>query len=133
VIKGITSEAGLRDYPVLLSLCETCDYQSLDFLDFLRSGQTDIAVFADSRQKKIFIERKRLERAAELFNEGRELQEVTKEVVGIDGCTFELAENCVRESRTHRQDRRTVNLCFTRRLLLSSATIPPSMTASWNI
>jgi hypothetical protein len=91
VIKGVTSEAGLRDYLVLLSLCETCDYQGLDFLDFLRSGQTDIPVFADSRQKKIFIERKRLERAAELFNESRELQEVTKEVVGIDGCTFEIS------------------------------------------
>ena len=117
MIKGVTSEAGLRDYLVLLSLCETCDYQGLDFLDFLRSGQTDIPVFADSRKKKIFIERKRLERAAELFNESRELQEVTKEVVGIDGCTFELAENCVGKSRTHRQDRRTVNQCFTKRLL----------------
>ena len=37
---------------VLLSICETCDYQGLDFLDFLRSGETDIAVFADSRKKK---------------------------------------------------------------------------------
>jgi Transposase IS66 family/RNase_H superfamily len=51
VIKGVTSEAGLRDYLVLLSICETCNYQGLDFLDFLRSGETDIAAFADSRQK----------------------------------------------------------------------------------
>jgi hypothetical protein len=44
----------LRDYLVLLSICETCNYQGLDFLDFLRSGETDIAAFADSRQKKDF-------------------------------------------------------------------------------
>jgi Transposase IS66 family len=54
VIKGVTSEAGLRDYLVLLSICETCNYQGLDFLDFLRSGETDIADFADSRQKGRF-------------------------------------------------------------------------------
>ena len=52
VIKGVTSEAGLRDYLVLLSICETCNYQGLDFLDFLRSGETDIAAFADAQQKK---------------------------------------------------------------------------------
>ena len=52
VIKGVTSEAGLRDYLVLLSICETCNYQGLDFLDFLRSGETNIAVFADSQKKR---------------------------------------------------------------------------------
>jgi hypothetical protein len=52
VIKGVTSESGLRNYLVLLSICETCNYQGLDFLDFLRSGETDIADFADSRQKR---------------------------------------------------------------------------------
>ena len=52
VIKGVTSEAGLRDYLVLLSICETCNCQRLDFLDFLRSGETNIAVFADSRKKR---------------------------------------------------------------------------------
>ena len=51
VIKGVTSEAGLREYLVLLSICETCHYQGLEFLDFLRSGETDIAVFAGSLQK----------------------------------------------------------------------------------
>jgi len=53
VIKGVTSEAGLRDYLVLLSICETCNYQGLDFLDFLRSGETNIAVFADSQKKDV--------------------------------------------------------------------------------
>ena len=54
VIKGVTSESGLRNYLVLLSICETCNYQGLDFLDFLRSGETDIGAFADSRQKRRF-------------------------------------------------------------------------------
>jgi len=48
VIKGVTSEAGLQDYLVLLSICETCNYQGLDFLDFLRSGETEIADFAEN-------------------------------------------------------------------------------------
>jgi hypothetical protein len=52
VIKGVTSEAGLPDYLVLLSICETCNYQGLDFLDFLRSGETDITAYADAQQKK---------------------------------------------------------------------------------
>ena len=38
VINGITSENGLRDYLVLLSICETCKYKDIDFLDFLCSG-----------------------------------------------------------------------------------------------
>jgi hypothetical protein len=59
VIKGVTSEAGLRDYLLLLNICETCNYQGLDFLAFLRSGETDIAVFADSRQKRSSLEKSR--------------------------------------------------------------------------
>jgi Transposase IS66 family len=42
VIDGSTSEEGLRDYLVLLSLCETCKYKNVDFLDLLRSGPQDI-------------------------------------------------------------------------------------------
>jgi hypothetical protein len=49
VINGVTSQAGLRDYLVLLSICKTCEYQGLEFLDFLRSGETNIAAFADAR------------------------------------------------------------------------------------
>jgi hypothetical protein len=51
-IGGITTEKGLRDYLVLLSLCETCKYIGLDFLDFLRSGEKDIHAFADSRRRQ---------------------------------------------------------------------------------
>ena len=50
VIGGVTTEKGLRDYLVLLSLCETCKYMGVDFLDFLRSGEKDIHAFAESRR-----------------------------------------------------------------------------------
>ena len=50
VIGGVTTERGIRDYLVLLSICETCKYQELDFLDFLRSGEQDLAVFARRRK-----------------------------------------------------------------------------------
>ena len=50
IIGGITTEKGIRDYLVLLSLCETCKYMGVDFLDFLRSGEKDIHAFADSRR-----------------------------------------------------------------------------------
>ena len=45
VIEGKTTEKGLRDILVLLSLCETCKYKNVDFLDFLRSGSKDIDDF----------------------------------------------------------------------------------------
>ncbi len=50
IIGGITTEKGLRDYLVLLSLCETCKYMGVDFLNFLRSGEKDIYAFAESRR-----------------------------------------------------------------------------------
>jgi predicted RecB family nuclease len=46
IIGGITTEKGLRDYLVLLSLSQTCKYIGVDFLDFLRSGERDIHAFA---------------------------------------------------------------------------------------
>lgn len=49
IIGGITSEKGIRDYLVLLSICETCKYMDLDFLDFVRSGEKDIHTFRDNR------------------------------------------------------------------------------------
>jgi transposase-like protein len=51
VIEGPSTEKGLRDFLVLLSLCETCKYKNVDFLDFLRSGSEDINDFAMSRPK----------------------------------------------------------------------------------
>ncbi|MBC7904271.1 MAG: IS66 family transposase [Gemmatimonadaceae bacterium] len=52
IIKGVTTEKGLREYLILLSICETCKYRGLDFLDFLRSGEKDIDVFAASQQRR---------------------------------------------------------------------------------
>jgi predicted RecB family nuclease len=50
VIGGLTTEKSLRDHLVLLSVCQTCKYMGVDFLDFLRSGEKDIHAFAESRR-----------------------------------------------------------------------------------
>lgn len=45
---GVTTERGVKDYMVLLSLCETCRFKKIRFLEFLRSGELEI----DSLVKK---------------------------------------------------------------------------------
>jgi predicted RecB family nuclease len=50
IIGGLTTEKGIQDYLVLLSLCQTCKYIGVDFLEFLRSGEKDIHAFADRRR-----------------------------------------------------------------------------------
>jgi transposase len=52
VIEGPATDKGLHDFLVLLSLCETCRYKNVDFLDFLRSGSKDIDDFVISRMKR---------------------------------------------------------------------------------
>ena len=52
VIEGKTTEKSLRDFLILLSVCETCKYKDVDFLDFLRSGSKDIDDFAVGRPKR---------------------------------------------------------------------------------
>ena len=42
-----SSAKGMRDYLVLLSICETCKCKGASFLDFLRSGEMDVNAFAD--------------------------------------------------------------------------------------
>src|SRR6516162_1669391 len=51
VINGTTSEKGIRDYLILLSICETCKYRNVDFLDFLRCGELDMEAFASRRSR----------------------------------------------------------------------------------
>jgi hypothetical protein len=51
VIEGKTTEKSLRDFLVLLSLCETCKCKSVDFLSFLRSGAKDVNDFASYQGK----------------------------------------------------------------------------------
>jgi hypothetical protein len=52
IIGGVTTTKGIRDYLILLSICETCNYQNLDFLKFLRSGEKSIDVFASKQPKR---------------------------------------------------------------------------------
>jgi hypothetical protein len=51
-ISGITTEKGIQDYLVLLSICQTCKYMGLHFLDFLRSGEKDILAFAEGKGRR---------------------------------------------------------------------------------
>jgi predicted RecB family nuclease len=44
-IDGMSTEKSLREYLVLLSICGTCKYKGVSFLDFLRSGEKDIDDF----------------------------------------------------------------------------------------
>jgi predicted RecB family nuclease len=52
VIEGKSTEKGLRDFLILLSICETCKYKSVDFLDFLRSGANDVDDFVIRGRKQ---------------------------------------------------------------------------------
>ncbi|MBA2704543.1 MAG: transposase [Blastocatellia bacterium] len=44
VIRGSSSPKGMREYATLLSICETCKYKGIGFLDFLRSGRGLLSV-----------------------------------------------------------------------------------------
>jgi hypothetical protein len=46
IIGGTSTKKGIEEYLTLLSVAESCKYRGVDFLDFLRSGETDIAAFA---------------------------------------------------------------------------------------
>ena len=49
VIRGTCTADAIQDLLVLLSICQTCEYQGIDFLDFLRSGEKDVQVFAQRK------------------------------------------------------------------------------------
>ena len=53
VIEAYSTETGIRDYLVLLSIYQTCEYRGVDFLQFLRSGEkrVDDYVHQSSRPK----------------------------------------------------------------------------------
>jgi predicted RecB family nuclease len=50
VMGTLFTEAGIRDYLLLLSLYQTMRYRNLSFWRFLLSGQSDLAAFAASRR-----------------------------------------------------------------------------------
>jgi hypothetical protein len=45
VIRGSSNEEGIRDYLALLSICQTCKYKGVAFLDFLRSRKQNVDDF----------------------------------------------------------------------------------------
>lgn len=51
VISGTSTKKGVDEYLTLLSVAETCEYQGIDFLDFLRTGEKDIETFARSHSR----------------------------------------------------------------------------------
>ena len=52
MIEGLSTPKGIEEYLILLSVCQTCKYSGLDFLGFLRSGETDIGTFAASQRNR---------------------------------------------------------------------------------
>jgi hypothetical protein len=53
VIEGSTTEKGINEYLVLLSVYETCRFKNVNFLDFLRSRMKDIDRFVAKRRTPI--------------------------------------------------------------------------------
>lgn len=53
VIGGSSTEKGTDEYLTLLSICQTCKYSGLDFLDFLRSGERDINRLLATKKKRL--------------------------------------------------------------------------------
>ena len=50
VIAGSSSKKGVDEYLTLLTVAQTCEYQGIDFLEFLRSGEMDIEAFLRRRR-----------------------------------------------------------------------------------
>jgi len=46
IMQGLSTPKATDDYLILLSVCQTCKYSGLDFMDFLRSEKKDIDAFA---------------------------------------------------------------------------------------
>jgi predicted RecB family nuclease len=49
VIEGPSTQRGIIDYLILLSICQTCKYRGIDFLAFLRSGEKRIDDYTGKR------------------------------------------------------------------------------------
>jgi hypothetical protein len=58
VLGGMSTEKGIREYLILLSISETCKYKGVSFLDFLRSGKKEIDEFISSKAKSVSQPRK---------------------------------------------------------------------------
>ena len=51
MIEGPTTERGIRDYLILLSIYQTCVYRGIDFFGFLRSGEVKIDGYASKQDR----------------------------------------------------------------------------------
>jgi len=51
-IEGLSTPKGIEECLILLSVYQTCKYSGLDFIGFLRSGETDIGSFAASQHSR---------------------------------------------------------------------------------
>jgi hypothetical protein len=51
-IEAMSTPKGIEEYLVLLSVGQTCKCMGVDFLDFLRLGEKDIWVFAQTRRRR---------------------------------------------------------------------------------
>ena len=49
---GLANEKGIREYLILLSICESCKFKGVSFLEFLRSRKTDVDAFAACKQRR---------------------------------------------------------------------------------
>ena len=45
ILEHEIEDKGINDYIIFLSICETCRYKGVSFLDFLRSGEKDVDHF----------------------------------------------------------------------------------------
>jgi len=52
VIEANSTESGIRDYLVLLSVYQTCEYRGVDFLQFLRSGEKRVDDYVRKRHSQ---------------------------------------------------------------------------------
>ncbi len=50
VFGGSSNEAGIQDYLILLSVCETCRYRGINFWEFLCSGYKDVDAYVKSQR-----------------------------------------------------------------------------------
>ena len=49
---GMLRESGLRDYLVLLSICQTCNYKGVSFLKFLLSKEQNVDAFCQRKEQR---------------------------------------------------------------------------------
>jgi len=50
VFGGSSTDIGIQDYLVLLSVCETCRYRGINFWEFLCSGYKDVDAYVKSQR-----------------------------------------------------------------------------------